>query len=191
MNIIGKILVILNLVFAVIVGGFLVVDFATRTNWREAHDNLQKEMKVAQGNWDAGGNTLGKALAENKQILAKHDAARQEIVDNKTLYDLELNKHDKDRDAAKIRADEAVLTMQRYQAEAERLSKESQFHLDLLRKKEDKIVEQQGDITKFRSTAIALEGSLKASLDRLEQSQTRIAELEQNVNKIKSGARRR
>ena len=47
MNTIGKILVVLNLVFALLVGGFLVIDFATRSNWKKEYEKLQSEMVVA------------------------------------------------------------------------------------------------------------------------------------------------
>ena len=48
MNTIGKTLVILNLVFALVVGGFLVIDFATRNNWKTAYEALKREMDVAK-----------------------------------------------------------------------------------------------------------------------------------------------
>jgi hypothetical protein len=46
MNTVGKILVILNFLFAVIVGAFLVVDFATRSNWQTEYKNLKAQHEV-------------------------------------------------------------------------------------------------------------------------------------------------
>src|SRR5438128_6837035 len=47
MNIVGKILVILNLVFAFAVGGFLVFDVATRTNWKNAIEGRDRDLNSA------------------------------------------------------------------------------------------------------------------------------------------------
>ena len=38
MNTLGKLLVIVNLLFALATGGFLAVDFASRTQWKEVAD---------------------------------------------------------------------------------------------------------------------------------------------------------
>ena len=48
MNTIGKILVVLNLVFALVVGGFLVIDFATRTNWKTAYESLKSRYGIPE-----------------------------------------------------------------------------------------------------------------------------------------------
>lgn len=48
MNTVGKILVILNFLFALIVGGFLAIDFATRQNYRVNTDQYAQELKIAR-----------------------------------------------------------------------------------------------------------------------------------------------
>src|SRR6188474_1952010 len=60
MTVLGKILAFLNLAFALTVGGFIVVDFATRTNWHDAYNKLRDEMKVAKANWDVTPETFAK-----------------------------------------------------------------------------------------------------------------------------------
>src|SRR5438552_12158646 len=50
MNTVGKVLVILNLVFALATGGFLAVDLVYRTNWRTHAEGCQRELEVARAN---------------------------------------------------------------------------------------------------------------------------------------------
>jgi hypothetical protein len=50
MTILGKILVIVNLVFSLITGALIVTVFATRTNWKDAYDVLKKRFDVAEAN---------------------------------------------------------------------------------------------------------------------------------------------
>jgi len=62
MTIFGKILVFLNLVFALIVGGLLMVDFLNRTNWQEGF-NKQKAL-------------LDAVVADRNQALVELDTAK-------------------------------------------------------------------------------------------------------------------
>jgi len=50
MTILGKILVIVNLVFSLVTGALIVTVFATRTNWKDAYDVLKKRFDVAEAN---------------------------------------------------------------------------------------------------------------------------------------------
>jgi hypothetical protein len=50
MNTLGKILVIVNLIFSVVTGGFIIASFATRTKWREQYEKLNNEYKAVLAN---------------------------------------------------------------------------------------------------------------------------------------------
>jgi hypothetical protein len=56
MTVVGKILVILNLVFSVAVGAFAVMDFTARTHWQSKYDQLSKKYAVVE----ASGKTYQK-----------------------------------------------------------------------------------------------------------------------------------
>jgi hypothetical protein len=53
MTLYGKILVFMNLVFALVTGAFIVTAYINRTNWKAAYDQLDKYYTVAQANADA------------------------------------------------------------------------------------------------------------------------------------------
>src|SRR5437762_13781672 len=59
MNAVGKTLVILNFIFAVVVGGLLVVDFATRSNWKQRAEEIQVAYNVLQSGRSATQSATG------------------------------------------------------------------------------------------------------------------------------------
>src|SRR3989442_3323356 len=59
MNVVGKILVVLNLLFALVVGGFLLIDYGIRTNWKKENDTLRRELEVARVNLETLKKTSG------------------------------------------------------------------------------------------------------------------------------------
>lgn len=187
MNVTGKILVILNLVFAVVVGGFLVVDFATRSNWRDAFFKARDELQVAEANWKTMPQTASNAFSENKQLTAERDTAREALVVEQAKRVEKEHEHKVALDAATKRATDADLSMQVALAEKERLNKEHQALLVVIAQRDKRIVEQQADIVKYRNHGVAEESARKATQDRLDQSLTRVAELEKELVKRASG----
>lgn len=187
MNYIGKTLVILNLVFALVVGGFLVVDFATRTNWRDQYNKLKDEMQVAKLTVDAEDRTLGSLANDNKKYLQERDTARQDLIkaqddfkDMKAVFEVKL------RDSERGVTD-AQLAMQKLLAENERFNKENQGLLAVIKQRDETIVIQQADIVKYRNKAVAEESARKNSDDRLAQALERNAEMERELVKKGTG----
>src|SRR5436305_15256077 len=70
MTVVGKILVFLNLVFSLVVGGFAVVDYAARTHWAKAFDDVKAQN--------------GQLLALAQSYKADSERAAKEKAD---LYD--------------------------------------------------------------------------------------------------------
>lgn len=177
MNVMGKILVILNLVFAIVVAGFLVVDFATRTKWAEAHKKLELEMQVAERNVQVVPGTLSKQEAMIRTLTQQRDEARQGILNLQDERTLKEKTHKLAFDAAILQAKESDLAREKLHAENERFQKENQGLLVVLKTRDEKIIEQQADIVKYRNSAVTEESARKATDARLEQALTRIAEL--------------
>lgn len=187
MNIVGKILVILNLVFALIVGGFMIFHSATGANYREKYVALEREMQVAQKSYENSGVTLGKYDLQNKKIEQERDTARQELADAQTLLKAQEASAKAKLDEAELRAKDADLTAQRILAEKERYAKQELAMLQIIKQRDDTIVAQQADIVKFRNAAVAQESAFRAAQDRLEQQLTRNAELEKTIAKMSTG----
>ena len=84
MTLYGKILVFMNLVFALVTGAFIVTAFVNRTNWKAAYDQLDKYYTVAQANavayYDEAQEAKKRADEDVKRITRDLDNAKAEIV---------------------------------------------------------------------------------------------------------------
>ena len=177
MNVMGKILVILNLVFAVVVGGFLVVDFATRKNWHDGYKKLQDEMAVARANVEVSPQTFTNQQTKIKTLEQQLLTARQDLTDKMDEMNAKEKAHKFALDDADRRAKDADLAKEKLLGENERLQKESQTHLLVIKARDEDIIKQQALIVKYRNSAVTEESARKASEARLEQALTRISEL--------------
>jgi hypothetical protein len=97
MNTVGKILVILNFLFAVIVGAFLVFDIALRTQWKEKYFELVKEAKAMKEGRDATQGVTLNITKEYKDIQLAFEDSKRTIKDRedaakvmKETYDVEI-----------------------------------------------------------------------------------------------------
>jgi len=187
MNYIGRILVILNFVFALLVAGFLVFFYGTRTNWHDQYTKLQKEMEVAKLTVDAEGRTLGSLDNNNKKLQQERDTAQQQVLDQKTLLEAQKASFEAKLRDSDLRATDAQLAMQKLLAENERFNKENQGLLVVIKQRDETIVNQQADIVKYRNNFVAEESARKNADERLTQALERNAELERDLVKKTTG----
>lgn len=169
MNIIGKILVILNLVFALVVGGFLVIDFATRTNWKQAYDKLKQEMQVAKVNTDVSSKTMAELNNTVKRLTADLETEKQKLVQQETEAKVLLESTKVDLQVAKDQTQEANLNYQKSLAEKERLKTEVKDRDAVIAQRDKTILELQEAKKKYQLAAIAAENVAKAMGERNEE----------------------
>jgi len=99
---VGQILLFLNLVFSLVVGGFAVVDYTARTHWHKSFETLKKDyvtLQQANALWKteaeqerAKNETIAKALHTNNvdlKISAKDNKDDQTNAVSKTLAALD------------------------------------------------------------------------------------------------------
>src|SRR5581483_8165700 len=124
MNTIGKILVILNFVFALVVGGFLVIDFATRTNWKTAYDTLKREMDVLKASRESSGIALQKVVNDTKKVITENEELRQTLKDKEDLNKATETKYVADIEEWKLKFKGKEQLLEKTVAEQDRLRKE-------------------------------------------------------------------
>src|SRR5207302_935288 len=73
MTILGKILVILNLVFALVVGGLVVVMYSRSTNWEAAYHREKDKYEAARLAADQNADEAKKAVDRQKTYEADQD----------------------------------------------------------------------------------------------------------------------
>jgi hypothetical protein len=183
MNTIGKTLVILNFVFALIVGGFLVIDYARRSNWKSAYDSLEAEMKVLKSGRDASYEALAKEVNRSTPIVTENTKLRQDVVDREKLAEAEEAKLNQMIADLKTKAKGNEETLRLALADQERLKTELVDRNKTISDREQALVKMEADRNKYHQNAISLEGRAKALQERNE------ALMEELVNKTKELAR--
>jgi hypothetical protein len=175
MNTIGKILVVLNLIFALVVGGFLVIDFATRTNWKTAYEKLKDEMLVAGTNTNESGRTLQQLNTQVKRAVAEREEWKQKLIDQETVAKVERESHKRMTDELIDKAKDADLNSQKAIAERDRLTKEVELLSGTVQNRDNVILALQKDNKQYRTEASAMkdlsEATQRRNVDLLAQIQ--------------------
>jgi hypothetical protein len=81
MNALGKTLVILNFLFAVIVGFLLVFDIALRNKWKDAYDSVIQQTRVVGDSRESTKTALAKILEDYKDKQADVEKLTQKLAD--------------------------------------------------------------------------------------------------------------
>jgi len=181
MNTVGKILVILNFLFAVIVGAFLVVDFATRSNWQNEYTNLKRQHEVLQADRD---QTIADSVANvnkvKEQDLLLQDWPRkledQQKLASAEKISLENRLADKEREI-----ENKDTQLRKNVSDLEALKVAESDLKTIVKNREQTIIVLQDDVNKFRTKAIASEQSANAFRDRNEQLLKEVQDLGQKL----------
>jgi len=183
MNAIGKTLVILNFLFAVIVGLLLVADVALRNQWKEAYYALLREVKVQEAGIKGGYETsrgLGNAIVAKEKEFAelKQDFADKielaKAREDKYLVEIgDLNGQLKNRD----------LTI----TQSQELTKRLNDQIALLNKTIDDraaaIVKLEQDVKVLRNTATDLEQKYRTSIGQNDNLLAQIQEFKKALDR--------
>jgi hypothetical protein len=171
----------LNFLFAVIVGAFLVVDFATRSNWQSDYTKLKREFEVVRADRDqhiqdnvdnikaVKDKDLQLQEQSRKMKVQEEDAGAKESVLNIKLADRTMEVETADTKLRKALSDLEALKV------AEKDLKE------IVKSREMTIIGLQDDVSKFRTKAIASEATANAFRDRNEQLLKEVQDLGQKL----------
>jgi hypothetical protein len=187
MNSIGKILVVLNFIFAVLVGGFLVVDFATRTNWKTVYDENKRQLSIAQSERDTYASEAAEARTKLKDRDLEVVKVTSDLNDQKQLAMVNEQKLQDDVTAAQNLAKNTDLKLQKTISDVERLKV---VELDLrktIKDREQAILALQDDVKKYRNEALANEQVAKSLADRNQELLAQVQELSVKLNRMIAG----
>jgi len=192
MNIVGKTLVIINLVFALLVAGFLVMDFATRTNWENSFKQVKGELDVSRANTRTAQETNVKLLDEKKTVLADKTALAKEFKDFKDDAEKSIAAANKAKEEETKKAESEQFKSQKILSENARLIEENKDQSATIAKRNGLIKELQYDANKYRQEALANEQKANSanqrSLALLEQLRQKELELVRRENAGKGGS---
>lgn len=176
MNTIGKILVILNFVFAIAVGGFLVFDFARRSNWKDAYDKLKSEMDVLQSSRTVAQEMLKPERQNYKVALQQAEEAKQQLADKQTEFDIFKGEATNRETELNAKLNVANLTTKAAIDAQKRLQTELADRDQVIQEREKAIAEQQKLARKYHQDAVTQENYANTLKSRLEQMQNDLIE---------------
>jgi hypothetical protein len=181
MNTMGKILVIINTLFALFTGGFLAVDWATRTNWKKANDELKQELQVARANGEAGQQTIRLALGKLQQAEGLAKGLQKELETKTKKYEkdfAELKKGNKDLGMSQ---NQIVIGDTLINAELQRLRVEIKDRNEQNERVTKELVDLREKLRAAKNSEITALNDKDQALSRLFTSQDHIRELEKKV----------
>jgi hypothetical protein len=186
MNVIGKTLVGLNLVFAVVTLGFLVYDYTARTNWREAAEHNEQVVKLAEASRDSWRQMERNARKKQHDLQAALDAHLIGSGAGEEKLKIQLANQEKELKEAKERASEAVINQNKALEEAKRRQKEVEVYVDVVRKREEDIAKAQAEATRYRNEALTQADIARVAnqrtqnlLKQLQEKEKQLVEMQQ------------
>jgi hypothetical protein len=188
MNTVGKILVILNFVFALVVGGFLAIDFATRTNWHKAYKALEKEIQVQNASRGAVQDTAGNISAASKDLQLKLDELKQKVKDEQDAAKAMETTLGLQIDDLKNKLKDGDLSVAKSQAAVARMVTEVAHLNTVISAREKHINALDGDVKKFRQEAISNENLARTLQARSEELVKQVQEINSELARVKAGA---
>jgi hypothetical protein len=178
MTVLGKLLVFVNLVFSVVVGGLVVVVFTARTNYADALGKEREYRKADQEAAKAKVTELVNVKAEYTAELAKAVAAQQKAEkDLQTVLGNYKNYTDKIA-ADLLDRDKADTTKQLAQAElasARKAEQEAIKRADAANNTIKDLVKEKSNLTNEAQTAKIGEKTALDNMFRLEQQYQKLA----------------
>lgn len=187
MTVLGKILVFVNLVFSVVVGGLVVVVFTARTNYAVALQTSENMRKADQEAARAKFSETANIKAELESRLAEVNAARQKAeADLKTVLGNYKNYSEKsakdflDRDAADTVKQKAQAELATARAAEEAANKRAADA-------NNRIADLTKLNSKFQSDAITAQIGEKTALDNLARLEQRYQEQARAFARLQAG----
>jgi hypothetical protein len=185
MNTVGKILVILNFLFAVIVGAFLVVDFATRTSWKNEYDKLKAQVTVLVAERDAFIRDDSTQRGSTKTMAEEVDKLRIDLADQVARAKAEQLAAEQKVTEAQIKQKEADVNLAKVVADVGRLKTGEQTLKGIITEREKAILELQSDVKKYRTEAVANETLNNQLQDRNKELLDQLSKISSELNRIK------
>ena len=185
MNTVGKTLVGLNFLFAVIVGGFLVVDFATRSDWKTAYKSLNDQVTVLKADRDTAVDSMNPLINKNKELETKLENLKKDMDDQAVKAKADQLKFEGQLLDTKIELDDARLSLTKARTDVERLKVAEADLRGIVKEREAKILSQQDINAKLGVAAIASEQKAVTAAERNQELLKQVQDLTAQMNQIK------
>lgn len=187
MNTMGKILVIVVLVLALVRSGFDVFNFVASTNWQKNAEEWRERHQVVQASarsWQELATKLTEDLKKARNSVDQHL-----ITNNTTVGELRiaLDREEKLKNIEIDKAKVAILNQQKANQEAKRLHEEVKLLDGIVREREKVILALQTDIGDYRNKYVAAQNAERSARERALNLHNQLTEKERLIAKLKAG----
>jgi hypothetical protein len=187
MNIMGKILVLLNLIGAVAVAGFIAVVFTTHTNWHKFTEGLKREL-------DTAGKTAGlyRKIADDsdaqlKKLRGEIETLKVSAKVNSDGLDAQLKVVKEQLAKAVLKSEEADLSALKALGEVARLKEESKGLNKVIEDRQNKILELEKTTQELRTFARVKEKEAQDDRARNETLKSALLDMRLEMAKVQAG----
>ncbi len=168
MNTIGKILVILNFLFAVIVGLLIVLTAATRNKLKQKYDEVEIQAKIIVDGHKTTKEIVGRVAGDNVQAQKELDKIKQDLADKQTELKVSKDLFDQKEQQYIETLRIKDTTVEAIKTAKERLTKEIDFLNGVIKERENSIVGLEANVKTFRIIAQNQEANFKTAQIRNE-----------------------
>lgn len=187
MNTLGKILVILNFLFALVVGAFLAIDFATRTNWSTQIEAYKKELTVARANSTTMSDTIATINSQLQAAKSDLEAKKLELSLQQAKFAADVTELQNQFKEAEQRAALSVVVTEKALAAQERMKQEVESIKKIVEDREGRLVELHKTYTQSQNLVQSLDRDLKFTQERNQILVSRVQELEKYLAELQTG----
>jgi len=187
MNTLGKLLVIVNLLFALATGAFLAVDFAARHKWRQVAEERTEELTVMKANLKTMQESVQKYADELKRAKADFEESQYSYNGRLGQKDLLVEQQKKEIIKHKDAMQAAILNVEKANEETKRLQQEVVFLSGVVKDREKEIAKTQALSAQLQIQNQAYQSERNSALARAQNLFQQLKEKEILLNKALAG----
>jgi hypothetical protein len=187
MNTIGKILVVLNFLFALVMATLVAMNYTVSNNWKSQEEKYRKELEVMQANNSALVQSVSDSISQKQAAVVDLEAKKTENAvlqaDNasiKTDADTKVKDAETRAKFADVRTEQAITAQGRLQKENGQLKA-------VVADREGRYITVANQLRDKTDLAMTLDQDLKFSQERSENLLKRNQELEVLVARLQQG----
>lgn len=153
MNTVGKILVILNFLFAIIVGGLVVANAALTNQWKVKYEQLANEAIALKSGRELDNTVRPKIVDDYKRALREKQDADQRLKDKEDEFKVREQSYQFDVAQINLKLNDAITTQKATLAANQRMTDEIAKLNAVIKERETLIVQLEADSKVFRVNA--------------------------------------
>lgn len=187
MNTIGKILVILNFLFAVIVGIVMVMVTGLRTQWKDAYIEQEKQAKVVVAQRDAYAKVNIGLAGDNRSMKSELESMSEKVLELQSIIkaqektqNIKIKEFENQAIAAQTALQQSLITQKRQADQITVLEK-------TISDREALIVKLEADIKVVRVQAQNFESLARARQIQNENLLEQVRDLTRTIARLESG----